>query len=317
MWKEHKTPNTLQAKCDECMNSKSTRGFCNLSTCGNYCAIERTGTRGDWNICKKSDTCLKYMTPAPYLQGKSRILVEDSIAFIEPEGEICYGGTIDTCTTVTVIFDDNSKIGLHINPMPLYLREYQNNSTSTPEPIITYENIWDKISELREINNKIRNAVKAVYIISSPNLKYYDTYKIRSSANDGGSLITKDSMTTILEIKLPGFSREGTNLIYQTNITLEGYKNNEHHLVIRADGTLEGRYKRILIAPYFPEKSVFNAARRERNKAKPENKNKNEKIAAAKAALAALEAARATWKTKNPDPQLIIDSNGERAYQGD
>ena len=86
------------------------------------------------------------MKPEPYVRGKSRIVVEDSIVFVEPEGEICYGDTITTCTTVTVVFDDNSKIGLHINPMPLYLRENLSNSTTTPEPIITYENIWDKIN---------------------------------------------------------------------------------------------------------------------------------------------------------------------------
>jgi hypothetical protein len=318
MWKEHKTPNSLQGKCAECFNTSSKTGFCNLSTCGNYCAIERGGLKTKWNTCKGSNACLRYMKPEPYVRGKSRIVVEDSIVFVEPEGEICYGDTITTCTTVTVVFDDNSKIGLHINPMPLYLREAISNSTSTPEPIITYENIWNKISELREINNKIRNAVKAVYIISSPELNIYDNYKIRSSnVNDGGSLITKGSMTTILETKLPGFSRGSTNFIYQTNITLEEYKYNDHHLVIRADGRLEGRYKRILKAISLPEKSLFNAARLERNRAKPENKNKDKKIVAAKAALSVLEAAQAKWKTENPDPQLIIDSNGERAYPGD
>ena len=315
MWKEHKTPNSLQAKCAQCFNTSSKTGFCNLSICGNYCAIERGGLKTNWNKCKRSNACLRYMKPEPYVRGKSRIVVEDSIVFVEPEGEICYGDTITTCTTVTVVFDDNSKIGLHINPMPLYLREILSNSTTTPEPIITYENIWDKISEVRGINNKIRNAVKAVYIISSPNLNYYDTYKIRSNIDDGGSLITKESMTTILEKKLPGFSRVGTNLIYQTKITLEEYKYNDHHLVIRADGALEGRYKRILIAPSLPEKSLFNLARRERNTAKPVNKNV--KVAAATKALSVLEAAQAKWKTENPDPQLIIDSNGERAYPGD
>jgi len=313
MWKEHKTPNSLQEKCMECMETKSTKGFCNLSTCGNYCAIERSGLKTNWNKCKSSNACLRYMTPEPYLQGKSRILVEDSIAFVEPEGEICYGDTIDTCTTVTVVFDDNSKIGLHINPMPLYYREYKININSTPEPVITYENIWNKISELRGINNKTKNAVKAVYIISSPDLVNIDNNKIRSSnINQRGSLITKESMTTILEKKLPGFSRGSTNLIYQTKITLEANKNNTHHLVIRVDGTLDGRYKRQLMTPSLPEKILFNAARKERNKAKPENKNK--KIADAKAALTVLEAAQARWKTEHPDPQLIIDSNGERAY---
>ena len=53
------------------------------------------------------------------------------------------------------------------------------------------------------------------------------------------------------------------------------------------------------------------------SKLKPAKINKDKKIDAAKATFAALQAAQAKWKTENPDPQLIIDSNGERAYRGD
>jgi len=244
------TPIMIQAKCRECMATKSIKGFCNLSTCGNYCAIERAGNRADWNICKESDTCLRYMTPEPYLQGKSRILVEDSIAFVEPEGEICYGGTIDTCTTVTVLFDDNSKIGLHINPSPLQLREIDENYSSTPEPIITYENLWDKIRELRRQNNKLENLVTALYIISSPqlitrgfpkNLVGHLRSEGNAQVNDMYSLLNHTTLRQIVQDNVNGFTEKST-FIYDPNISLHATENTDHHLVIRANGTIDRNY---------------------------------------------------------------------------
>jgi len=244
------TPIMIQAKCRECMATKSTKGFCNLSTCGNYCAIERAGNRADWNICKESDTCLRYMTPEPYLQGKSRILVEDSIAFVEPEGEICYGGTIDTCTTVTVLFDDNSKIGLHINPSPLQLREIGENYYSTPEPIITYENLWDKIRELRRQNNKLENLVTALYIISSPqlitrgfpkNLVGHLRSEGNAQVNKKYNLLSSITLRKIVQDNVNGFTEKST-FIYDPNISLHATENTDHHLVIRANGIIDRNY---------------------------------------------------------------------------
>ena len=249
-FKNGTTPQMIQAKCAECMRTKSKKQFCNLSTCGNYCAIERAGNRADWNICRESDTCLRYMTPEPYLQGKSRILIEDSIAFVEPEGEICYGGTIDTCTTVTVIFDDNSKIGLHINPSPLQMREVFENFNSTPEPIITYENLWDKIREVRRENEKLINAVKAVYVITSPQLITRSgppnlVGHIRSEANleinSKSNILNTDRLRAIVQDNLEGFTKN-TVFQYDPKISLHATKNPDHRLLIRADGSIDRKY---------------------------------------------------------------------------
>ena len=249
-FKNNTTPQMIQAKCAECMRTKSKKQFCNLSTCGNYCAIERSGNKEDWNVCKESDTCLKYMTPAPYLQGKSRILVEDSIAFVEPEGEICYGGTIDTCTTITVIFDDNSKIGLHINPSPLQIREVFQNFNSTPEPIVSYENVWDKIREVRRENEKLTNSVKGVYVITSPqlitrgspvNLVGHVRSEGNAQVNQNATVLSSTSLREIVEQNISGFT---TNTVfeYDPNISLHSTENPKHHLVIRADGTIDSKY---------------------------------------------------------------------------
>ena len=249
-FKNNTTPQMIQAKCAECMRTKSKKQFCNLSTCGNYCAIERSGNKEDWNVCKESDTCLKYMTPAPYLQGKSRILIEDSIAFVEPEGEICYGGTIDTCTTITVIFDDNSKIGLHINPSPLQIREVFQNFNSTPEPIVSYENVWDKIREVRRENEKLTNSVKGVYVITSPqlitrgspvNLVGHVRSEGNAQVNQNATVLSSTSLREIVEQNISGFT---TNTVfeYDPNISLHSTENPKHHLVIRADGTIDSKY---------------------------------------------------------------------------
>jgi hypothetical protein len=259
-FKNNTTPKMIHAKCAECMRTKSTKGFCNLSTCGNYCAIERAGNRADWNICRESDTCLKHMDPKPYLQGKSRILIEDSIAFVEPEGEICYGGTITTCTTVTVVFDDKSKIGIHINPQPLLERNIFPgvnpftpdipNKYHTPNPIITYENLWDKIRELRRQNNKLENTVYAVYIISSPNLILRGIPEIvkghiRSATNSffnvKSSLLNKTTLRDLVQTNVEKFT-ENTVFEYDPDISLQESKDPEHHLVIKANGTLDGKY---------------------------------------------------------------------------
>jgi hypothetical protein len=245
------TPKILHEKCRQCMATKSTQGFCNLSTCGNYCAIERTGgDKAKWNICMESDACLKYMTPEPYLQGKSRILVEDSIAFVEPEGEICYGGTIDTCTTVTVIFDDNSKIGLHINPSPLQMRELFQNFNSTPEPVITYENLWTKIREVRRQNEKVTNAVKAVYVITSPqlitrgsplNLVGHVRSEGNAQINSSAKLLNTNTLRAIVQDNIEGFTKN-TVFEYDPNISLHATENPDHHLVIRAGGIIDRNY---------------------------------------------------------------------------
>jgi hypothetical protein len=250
----------IHAKCAECMATKSTEGFCNLSTCGNYCSIERAGNRAEWNICRESDTCLKYMNPSPYVKGKSRILVEDSIAFVEPEGEICYGGTITTCTTVTLVFNDKSKIGLHINPQPLLERNIFPGDNpfapdipdkyDTPTPIITYENLWDKIREVRRQNNRLQNFVSAVYIISSPNLILRASPEIvkghiRSATNSyfnvKSSLLNKTTLRDLVRTNVEGFT-EKSAFTYHSLISLQESKDPEHHLVIRANGTLDGKY---------------------------------------------------------------------------
>jgi len=263
-FRNNTTPQMIHAKCAECMRTKSTKGFCNLSTCGNYCAIERAGNKEEWNICRESDTCLTHMDPKPYLQGKSRILIEDSIAFVEPEGEICYGGTIDTCTTVTVVFDDKSKIGIHINPQPLLERNVFSgvnpfapdipNKYDTPNPIITYENLWDKIRELRRQNNKLENTVYAVYIISSPDLILRGTPEIvkghiRSATN---SILNAEffflndaTLRQLVQDNIEEFTEKST-FIYHPKISLHATKNPEHHLVIRANGSLDGKYNHSL-----------------------------------------------------------------------
>jgi hypothetical protein len=130
------------------------------------------------------------------------------------------------------------------------VREFFQNFNSTPEPIISYENVWDKIREVRRENEKLTNAVKAVYIITSPqlvtrsspvNLVGHVRSEGNAQVNVNATVLSTTSLRKIVEQNISGFT---TNTVfeYDPNISLHSTQNPNHHLVIRADGTIDSKY---------------------------------------------------------------------------
>jgi len=52
-----------------------------------------------------------------FIKGKSTFTIENNLNITEPEGEVCFGNTIDSCLTYCIILEDNTKISIHINPL--------------------------------------------------------------------------------------------------------------------------------------------------------------------------------------------------------
>ena len=130
------------------------------------------------------------------------------------------------------------------------MREVFENFNSTPEPIITYENLWDKIREVRRENEKLINAVKAVYVITSPqlitrsgppNLVGHIRSEGNAQVNVNATVLSTTSLRKIVEQNISGFTKN-TVFEYDPNISLHGTKNPDHRLLIRADGSIDRNY---------------------------------------------------------------------------
>lgn len=61
-------------------------------------------------------------------------ILEDEMRVASPEQMICYGDTFTTCQTLTIVMQDNWKVGVHINGA-MYTR-YDNATTFNPETVI-------------------------------------------------------------------------------------------------------------------------------------------------------------------------------------
>jgi len=149
--------------------------------CINHCGINRTGSSSIAN--EPSNTCVRdlsveFLTDDLYKVGKDRIIKENSIELVEPDGEISFSDTISSCTAVTVVFNNNYKIGLHIG-LAFYTKEEDENGLNAfgagtaPPAIVTLVNMIDKIKELYDPTKEINGEnIKSIYIFSND----YDIY---------------------------------------------------------------------------------------------------------------------------------------------
>lgn len=85
-----------------------------------------------------------------FLDGHSTFTVENNINITPPEGEICFGNTITSCLTLCIIFNNNLKISLHINPATtLFAQAFGENDVLKCETINPFT-ITEKIIEFTE-----------------------------------------------------------------------------------------------------------------------------------------------------------------------
>jgi hypothetical protein len=89
-------------------------GVCPYTNAGNTRLIDedKTTCAEIGNLCYSEGCGDKNL----FLNNKSKIVKEDNIYLIEPEGEVCFGDTITECIAITLVFEGNWKIAAHINP---------------------------------------------------------------------------------------------------------------------------------------------------------------------------------------------------------
>jgi hypothetical protein len=88
-------------------------------------------------------------------------ILEDCIKIASPAQKICYGNTITSCTTVTVVMENNWKIGSHINTVTHY---YINPQVLNPETLLP------AIGDILSRNPNFTGNIKAIYIYGDSGL---------------------------------------------------------------------------------------------------------------------------------------------------
>ena len=100
--------------------------------------------------------------PTPEDSETNINIVEDQLKVANPQQSICYGDTITSCTTLTVVLEDNWKVGLHINPAT-YELSLQNLA---PKQTYTPENIVAAVKDLLNTNDNVKGKkIKSIYLL--------------------------------------------------------------------------------------------------------------------------------------------------------
>ena len=105
---------------------KPSRSWKTIEDADRECGICPYANAGELNLRNRDrTTCqeigsLCYSEPCGadktlFLRDKSKIVVEDNIYIIDPEGQVCFGDTIDTCMAITLVYKGNYKIAAHVN----------------------------------------------------------------------------------------------------------------------------------------------------------------------------------------------------------
>uniref|UniRef100_A0A6C0IXP3 Uncharacterized protein n=1 Tax=viral metagenome TaxID=1070528 RepID=A0A6C0IXP3_9ZZZZ len=140
-------------------------GICPYTNAGeqNLIDIDRTTCSKIGDLCY-SDDCGADKTL--FLKDKSKIVLEDNIYIIPPDGEVCFGDTITECIAITLVFEGNYKIAAHINPTDFIATMTENSGKNTK---INCHNLlyWikRKIRELTDIQGQ-RPILQKILIFS-------------------------------------------------------------------------------------------------------------------------------------------------------
>lgn len=99
-------------------------------------------------------------------------ILEDGLETAGPDQIICYGDSLTSCTTVTVVMEDNWKIGAHMQS-PTYVHRLEaknpNNKSKAPAQRVNPETILPLIKDkLTNDVNFIGKSIKAIYIVGEP-----------------------------------------------------------------------------------------------------------------------------------------------------
>ena len=178
-----------------------------------------------------------------FINGKSKIILENNIEYVEPEGEVCFGNAITSCTTYCFILNDNSKICAHLNLPSNVINKLFNLLNYD---IVDYENIFHKVIDLMGINGKTSNPIKKIIIttvdplyiytntttknkvICTQDIEIISQYsEIKKVEGDGGLC----DLRNFLNVALEGYLLSNYQLVYKENFKTE----NGHIYLIKED----------------------------------------------------------------------------------
>ena len=245
--------------------------------CINHCGINRTGSSSNAN--EPSNTCVRdlsveFLTDDLYKVGKDRIIKENSIELVEPDGEISFSDTISSCTAVTVVFNNNYKIGLHIG-LAFYTKEEDEHGLnafgegSAPPAIVTLVNMADKIKELYDPTKEINGEnIKAIYIFSND----YDIY---SYVNESKEYLINELRCITYECngiadnqKIKNILSKNLNILNEFVLVIHkgidvSTGNRGDYLLIKRDGNLKAKYSSTENPIFIPEPATIPYAKKE------------------------------------------------------
>lgn len=210
--------------------------------------------------------------------GSSKIvtILEDELRVASPEQIICYGDTFTTCQTLTIVMEDDWKVGVHLNSA-MFLR-YDNGTTYNPVTLIPI------LQTLLSTHPKYKDSsIKAIYLVSAlssvlskdPGTNIFfkminnsdsmerlrqNQRKILSSEDDAADLVKSFFMQVfpdkIIEGKTKIQSLNSIQVQYGKNLNPQAYFNENNngktiipndrkkeHFFIFEDGTLEIVYE--------------------------------------------------------------------------
>jgi hypothetical protein len=123
------------------------------------------------------------MNESLYLEGKSSFTLENNINVTGPEGEVCFGNTITSCLTYCVIFENNTKISVHINPATNIFSKYDHDIQINE--VVNVFNVLEQILKTI-IEKRIIHKIKKIILLAESELYLYK-YKNNSSILIGNS----------------------------------------------------------------------------------------------------------------------------------
>ena len=199
-----------------------------------------------------------------FLDGHNTFTVENNINITLPLGEICFGNTITSCLTLCIIFNNNLKISLHINPVTTIFAQLDSNNkvlqcetinpfTITEKIVKTTEKTSDYACRKPTLFEKLLNFIKTFKLLYRSNIyikkiillgaSTYNIYNTPSNIEficDESAVYTGNTLTTkpiqqFLNENLVSYidSSNPYTYIEKQNITID----HGSVYIVKADGT--------------------------------------------------------------------------------
>lgn len=230
--------------CERCANG-STDPRCSDSVfCGTYCGFDRTGQSGSQatstNRCKDPkfvSSCEVNMDPVPFTAGKSKIVLEDTLYSIEPEGEICYGDAISSCLTLTIVMENGWKIGAHINSASFSLED----TGFVPKQTYNPTTLLQAIQPILRTDPNFSGSIRYIYCIGDVGNIYIKSNPLRIDTDEtdpSGPPVTRSTMRKIVSSIFPRKITATTQFVLNPTFGVNKGIHKDHRLVIKANGDI-------------------------------------------------------------------------------